>query len=55
VVVIRRNEEENIRSYLAEPGRTMIILPATLRDKLPEETADFPVLQERFGWILIAG
>ena len=55
VVVIRRNEEENIRSYLTEPGRTMIILPATLRDKLPEETADFPVLQERFGWILIAG
>ena len=32
----------------------MIILPATLRDKLPEETANFAVLQERFGWILIA-
>ena len=55
VVVIRRNEEENIRSYLAEPGRTMIILPATLRENCPRETADFPVLQERFGWILIAG
>ncbi|HET7057460.1 MAG TPA: glycosyltransferase family 39 protein [Nitrospiraceae bacterium] len=55
IVVIRRNEEENIRSYVKEPGRTMIILPATLRDKLPEETAGFAVLQERFGWILIAG
>ena len=54
IVVIRRNEEENIRSYVKEPGRTMIILPATLRDKLPEETANFAVLQERFGWILIA-
>jgi len=54
IVVIRRNEEDNIRSYVKEPGRTMIILPAILRDKLPEETADFPVLQERFGWILIA-
>jgi hypothetical protein len=33
----------------------MIILPATLRDQLPEETAGFPIIQERFGWILIAG
>ena len=54
IVVIRRNEEDNIRSYVQEPGRTMIILPSILRDKLPAETADFPVLQERFGWILIA-
>ena len=54
IIVIRRNEEDNIRSYVKEPGRTMIILPTILRDKLPEETADFPVLQERFGWILIA-
>jgi 4-amino-4-deoxy-L-arabinose transferase-like glycosyltransferase len=54
IIVIRRNEEENIRSYVKEPGRTMIILPATLRDKLPAETASFAVLQERFGWTLIA-
>lgn len=55
IVVIRRNEEDNIRPYVNEPGRTMIILPAALRDKLPEETAAFPIIQERFGWILIAG
>jgi 4-amino-4-deoxy-L-arabinose transferase-like glycosyltransferase len=55
IVVIRRNEEENIRLSVKEPGRTMIILPATLRDQLPEETAGFPIIQERFGWILIAG
>lgn len=54
IIVIRRDEEDNIRSYVKEPGRTMIILPASLRDKLPEETAAFSVLQERFGWILIA-
>ena len=55
IVVIRRNEEENIRPYVNEPGRTMIILPAALRDKLPDETAAFPIIQERYGWILIAG
>ena len=55
IVVIRRNEEENIRPYVNEPGRTMIILPAALRDKLPVETASFPIIQERYGWILIAG
>jgi hypothetical protein len=32
----------------------MIILPAALRDKLPHETAAFPIVQERYGWILIA-
>lgn len=55
IVVIRRNEEENIRTYVNEPGRTMIILPAALRNKLPDETAAFPIIQERYGWILIAG
>jgi 4-amino-4-deoxy-L-arabinose transferase-like glycosyltransferase len=54
IVVIRRNEEENIGPYVSEPGRTMIILPAALRDKLPHETAAFPIVQERYGWILIA-
>jgi 4-amino-4-deoxy-L-arabinose transferase-like glycosyltransferase len=54
VTVIRHNEEENIRPYLAEPGRTMIVLPAAFRDRLPEEVSSLPVIQERFGWILIA-
>jgi 4-amino-4-deoxy-L-arabinose transferase-like glycosyltransferase len=55
IVVVRRNEEDNIRAYLKQPGRTMIILPAALRGKLPDETAAFPIIQERYGWILIAG
>ena len=54
IMVIRRNEEDNIRPYVNEPGRTMIILPAALRDKLPDETAAFSIIQERYGWILIA-
>jgi 4-amino-4-deoxy-L-arabinose transferase-like glycosyltransferase len=53
VEMIHRNEEANIRPYLQQPGRTMIVLPATLRDRLPEETAGFPIVQERFGWILV--
>jgi hypothetical protein len=55
IVVVRRNEEDNIRAYLKQSGRTMIILPAALRGKLPDETAAFPIIQERYGWILIAG
>lgn len=54
VIVIRLNEEENIRAYVQEPGKTMIVLPVGLRDKLPEEASGFPVIQERFGWILVA-
>jgi 4-amino-4-deoxy-L-arabinose transferase-like glycosyltransferase len=54
IVVVRRNEEDNIRTYVNEPGRTMIILPASLRDKLPDETVAYPIIQERYGWILIA-
>ncbi len=54
IIVIRMNEEENIRSHVEQTGRTMIILPAALRDRLPEATSAFPIMAERFGWILIA-
>jgi 4-amino-4-deoxy-L-arabinose transferase-like glycosyltransferase len=54
VIVVRLNEEENIGPHIKEPGRTMIVLPAWLRDKLPEEASTLPVIQERFGWILLA-
>ena len=54
VTVVRLNEEENIRTYLEEPGRTMIVLPVGLRNKLPEEASTLPIMAERFGWILVA-
>jgi 4-amino-4-deoxy-L-arabinose transferase-like glycosyltransferase len=54
VIVVRLNEEENIGPYVKEPGRTMVVLPASLRNKLPEEASTLPVIQERFGWILLA-
>jgi 4-amino-4-deoxy-L-arabinose transferase-like glycosyltransferase len=53
VVMIHRNEEQNFRPYLHQPGRTLIVLPAAMRDRLPEETAGFPTVQERFGWLLL--
>jgi 4-amino-4-deoxy-L-arabinose transferase-like glycosyltransferase len=54
IIVVRRNEENNVKSHVEQAGRTMIILPASLRDKLPEATSAFPIIAERFGWILIA-
>jgi 4-amino-4-deoxy-L-arabinose transferase-like glycosyltransferase len=55
VVVVRQNEEDNIRHALQEGGRTMILLPAQWRDRLPIEAADLPVLGECLGWILLGG
>ncbi|MEW6246816.1 MAG: glycosyltransferase family 39 protein [Nitrospirota bacterium] len=54
VIVIHPGEEENIRPYLNQPGRTMILLPARLKSKLPEETADYPVVLQRYGYLLLA-
>ncbi|HXF93010.1 MAG TPA: glycosyltransferase family 39 protein [Nitrospiraceae bacterium] len=53
-IVIHPGEEENIRPYLKEPGRTMILLPARLKSKLPEEAADYPVILQRYGYLLLA-
>ncbi|WHZ24160.1 MAG: 4-amino-4-deoxy-L-arabinose transferase and related glycosyltransferases of PMT family [Nitrospira sp.] len=53
-IMIPKNEEANITPYLTQPGRTMILLPAALRGRLPLETMDYPVLLERFGYILLA-
>ncbi len=53
-IMIPKNEEANIKPYLTQPGRTMILLPSALRGRLPLETMDYPVLLERFGYILLA-
>ena len=53
-IVVPKNEEANIKPYLTQPGRTMILLPAALRNRLPFETMDYPVLLERYGYILLA-
>jgi 4-amino-4-deoxy-L-arabinose transferase-like glycosyltransferase len=53
-IVVPKNEEANIKPYLTQPGRTMILLPAAMRNRLPVETIDYPVLLERYGYILLA-
>jgi hypothetical protein len=52
-ILIPSNEAETIRPYLSHPGRTMILLPARLRQNLPAETSSFPLLLERHGYLLL--
>ncbi|MEB2340012.1 MAG: glycosyltransferase family 39 protein [Nitrospirales bacterium] len=53
-IMIPLNEEANIKPYLTQPGRTMILLPNALRGRLPFETMDYPIVLERFGYVLLA-
>ncbi len=52
-ILIPSNEAETIRPYLSHPGRSMILLPARLRQNLPAEAAGFPVLLQRYGYLLL--
>jgi hypothetical protein len=54
VIMIKPGEELQMVPHLAKPGRTMILLPNRLRSKLPSETSTYPVILERFGYILLA-
>jgi 4-amino-4-deoxy-L-arabinose transferase-like glycosyltransferase len=53
-ILVPLNEEQNITQYLTHPGRTMILLPQSLRSKLPAETAQYPVILQRYGYILLS-
>ena len=53
-IVVPKGEEANIKPYLTQPGRTMILLPAAMRNRLPFETMEYPVMLERYGYILLA-
>lgn len=53
-ILVPLNEEQNITQHLTQPGRTMILLPQSLRSKLPAETADYPVILQRHGYILLS-
>jgi len=53
-IVIRPGEEEMMRPHLAQPGRTMIVLPTRLKPHLPSETSQFVTLLERYGYSLLA-
>lgn len=53
-VVIGPGQERDMLPHLAQPGRTMILLPSRLKPQLPAETAGFQVILERFGYSLLA-
>jgi hypothetical protein len=54
VVTIRPGEEDKMRPHLTGAGRTMIVLPARLQPSLPPEAARFPVILQRYGYLLVA-
>jgi len=53
-IVVPKGQEANIKPYLTQPGRTMLLLPAAMRNRLPFETMEYPVMLERYGFILLA-
>ena len=54
VIMVGPGEEEAMRPYLTQPGRTMILLPARLRPRLPAEAATYSLILERHGHNLLA-
>jgi len=53
-IMVPVNEEGNIAQYLNHSGRTMLLLPQAMRDRLPLETMDYPVVLQRYGYILLS-
>ena len=54
VITIHRDEEATMIPLLAQPGITMVLLPASLRSRLPEEAQRYTVLGERHGYLLLS-
>ena len=53
-VMMEPSEEGKMKPYLAGPGRTMVLLPSRLKSQLPQETAGFSPILERYGFVLLA-
>ena len=53
-VLIKPGQEQDLLPHLAQPGRTMLLLPSRLKPKLPPEGAGLQVILERFGYSLLA-
>ena len=54
VLFVPRNEIDRLRTALAHPGRTMILLPEAMQESLPKEAASFQPVLSRFGYVLLA-
>ncbi len=53
VEFIPSGEQDRLRQALAREGRTMIILPETLRGSLPREATTYQPLLKRYGYLLL--
>lgn len=54
VLFIPSNELDRLRTALSKEGRTMILLPESLQDVLPQEAATFQPILKRHGYVLLA-
>ncbi len=53
-LLVHPGEEHMLKDHLKQPGRTMILLPASLRSKLPQEAVAYEPILQRFGYLLLA-
>jgi hypothetical protein len=53
-IFVPSGEEETIKSVLARPGRTMVLLPESYLSKLPAEAEGLVPLLKRHGYLLLA-
>lgn len=53
-ILIKPGEEAKMRPHLAQPGRTMIVMPSRLKPQLPPEAKDYQVILERYGYSLLS-
>lgn len=54
IAFIPRGEEETLRTLLAKPVRTMILLPESYYSKLPKEADKMAPILKRFGYLLLS-
>ena len=53
VIMIRPGEEPMMTAALDHRGASIILLPSRLRPSLPREAAAYPVILERYGYVLL--
>jgi len=54
VVYFEQNEQAALGTSLAQPGRTMILLPESFLSSLPREAQSYQPILKRFGYVLLS-
>lgn len=54
VTFIPRGEEETLRTLLAKPVRTMVLLPESFYAKMPKEAEKMVPILKRYGYLLLS-